>query len=240
MRIFSGVYWDKGGRTVNQDSISLQQVMTDKGRLMMAVVSDGIGGLAEGEIASGYITERLTEDFYERILPLIGRGKGWKALKRCLLRCLYDINEGLKNYGKGKAIELGATVSLLLIWKRRYLHMHLGDSRIYLHCGRGFGRRRIRLLTKDHCVKGGINRCIGSFPFCCPDIGEGRLYGRKGFLLCTDGFYRKMDGEAVGALEPDEIENEEQIYRRLKEIAGACLKKGEQDNLSAVYAVVYG
>lgn len=238
MKVFSGAYWDKGLRSVNQDSIALQQAMTDRGRVLLAVVSDGIGGLAEGEIASGYLTERLTENFYGQTMSLIGRGKGWKELKKCLLRCLYDSNEGLKDYGEGKEIKLGATVSLLLVWKKRYLLMHLGDSRIYLHCGGRFGRKQIRLLTQDHCAKGGINRCIGSFPFHYPDIKTGRIYGKKGFLLCTDGFYRKMNREAFEALAPDEIGNEDQIYRRLKEIAAASLKKGEQDNMSAVYAVV--
>ena len=96
MKMLSGVYWDQGGRAVNQDSVALQQVMTGKGRVMMAVVSDGIGGLPEGETASGYITERLIESFYGQLVPLIGRKKGKKALMRGLLRCFSSMNENLK------------------------------------------------------------------------------------------------------------------------------------------------
>ena len=47
----SEVYWEQGGRSVNQDSLTLQQAFTRRGRVMLAVVSDGIGGLMEGENA---------------------------------------------------------------------------------------------------------------------------------------------------------------------------------------------
>ena len=70
MKILSGVYWNKGKRTQNQDSVTLQQVVTGRGRIVLAAVSDGIGGLAEGETASGYITEKIVRTFYEQILLL--------------------------------------------------------------------------------------------------------------------------------------------------------------------------
>ena len=76
VKIISGVYWDKGNRKLNQDSITFQQVITGKGRAAMAVVSDGIGGLDEGEIASGFLIEKLVENFYGQIVSLLGREIG--------------------------------------------------------------------------------------------------------------------------------------------------------------------
>lgn len=55
MKYLSGFYWERGRSKANQDSIVLQQVVTDYGRILLAAVSDGIGGLSEGENASGYI-----------------------------------------------------------------------------------------------------------------------------------------------------------------------------------------
>ena len=239
MKILSAVYWDQGGRSINQDSIALQQVMTTKGRVMLAAVSDGIGGLSEGENASGYITERLIENFYAQMVPLVGREKGKKAIMKSLLRCFCDINEKLKHYGNGKDIQLGATISLLFVWGRRYMIMHLGDSRIYLLRRYRLHKDKIKVLTEDHSDgRNGLTRCMGSFPFQYPDIQYGRLHGKSGFLLCTDGFYRRMDAETLKVLAPGEIGSEEQIFRRLKEMAAVSLKKGEQDNLSAVYAMI--
>lgn len=240
LKILSGAYWDQGKRVVNQDSIMLQQVMTSYGRVLLVAVSDGIGGLEEGEIASGYITERLIENFYAQIIPLTVRRKGKSALKKSMLRCLYDISDKLKLYGKSKGIQLGATLSLLLIWGKNYMIVHLGDSRIYLYQDKWWCKKKFRLLTEDHSDgRRGLTRCIGSFPFQYPDIRFGRIWGRNGFLVCTDGFYRALEEEMLRILSVREIENEEQIYRRLKEMAAASLKKGESDNLSAVYSVIY-
>lgn len=231
MKIVSGVYWDLGRREQNQDSLTLQQAVTASGRVLLAAVSDGIGGLAEGEIASGYVTERLIGNFYDQMLSLAGRKKGKRAVERGLLRCLYDINSELKSYGKGKDLKLGATLSLLFVWRRRYMIVHLGDSRIYL-CR----NNKIKQLTTDHCDGGrGLTRCIGSFPFQRPDILTGRIFGKCGFLLCTDGFYRKLGREAFEALNPEDIESGEQAKRRLREMAAIAYKRGEQDNMSAVY-----
>lgn len=232
MKIMSGVYWERGNRPVNQDSLILQQALTRGGRVLLAAVSDGIGGLSEGENASGFITEMLAEHFYGQLIGLAGRKKGKTAMKKSLLRCFYEMNSRLRRYGEGKEIRLGATVSLLFLWGHHYMIFHLGDSRIYL-CG----RKDARLLTRDHVEGTGITRCMGSFPFQYPDIYSGSLHGRKGFLLCTDGFYRTLGQEALRALGPGGISGDGQIERRLRQIGTAAMKRGEQDNLSAVYCV---
>lgn len=233
MKIISGVYWDQGERKQNQDSLILQQVMTNRGRVVLAAVSDGIGGLKEGENASGYITEKLIENFYDQMIALVGRGKGKRAIERSLMRCFYEINDGLRNYGRGKDIKLGATISLLFMWKRNYMIFHLGDSRIY-QCG----RKGMKLLTRDHSDGGrGLTKCAGSFPFQAPDISLGRMHKEGGFLLCTDGFYRRIEHEMFKVLAPDDIAGDEQIARRLRELGMEALKRGEKDNMSAVYLI---
>lgn len=233
MKIISGVYWDQGGRNQNQDSLILQQVMTNRGRVVLAAVSDGIGGLKEGENASGYITEKLIENFYDQMIALVGRGKGIRAIERSLMRCFYEINDGLRSYGRGKDIKLGATISLLFMWKRNYMIFHLGDSRIY-QCS----RKGMKLLTRDHSDGGrGLIKCAGSFPFQQPDICLGRVSKEGGFLLCTDGFYRRIEHEMFKVLAPDDIACDEQIARRLRELGMEALKRGEKDNMSAVYLI---
>ncbi|MEY8266252.1 PP2C family serine/threonine-protein phosphatase [Lachnospiraceae bacterium 64-25] len=231
LRIISGVYWDRGRRAENQDSLTLQQALTSRGRVVFAAISDGIGGLWEGETASGYIMEKLIENFYQQMLSLVCRRKGKSAIERSLMRCFYEINDGLNRYGNGKEIKLGATISLLFVWKRNYLIVHLGDSRIYL-CSRG----EAECLTKDHSDRGrGLTRCMGSFPFQEPQVCFGRICKKQGFLLCTDGFYRTVEQELGEILDPKEIDCEGQIERRLRELSLAALKRGEKDNMSAIY-----
>lgn len=236
MKIMSAAYWNCGKRTVNEDSITLQQVRTEEGRILLAAVSDGIGGLSEGENASGYILEQLVENFYRQVLSLVNRKKGAREIKKSLLRCCFDINYGLSSYARGKNIKLGATISMLLVWKRRYLILHLGDSRIYqLH------KSKVRLLTKDHSNgKNGLTKCLGSFPCQYPDIYIGKSKRKSAYLLCTDGFYRSLEEELRGEiLSPQDILTEEQIEKRLQALGELALKRDGNDNISALYAYIY-
>ena len=53
MEFLSVLHSDVGIRKkTNQDSVLIKEAMTDYGRIMLAVICDGMGGLAKGEIAS--------------------------------------------------------------------------------------------------------------------------------------------------------------------------------------------
>ena len=171
MKFLTGAYWDCGQQLCNQDSITIQQVMTSRGRVLMAIVCDGIGGLWKGEVASGYVIERMVACFYRQIVDLIGKGRRASFMEKSIMRCLYSINEEFCRYRKGKEEQLGTTMSLLLIWGHRYLICHIGDSRIY-RCR----KKRMELLTTDHSGGGHrLLKCMGSFPFQKPDIRRGRV-----------------------------------------------------------------
>lgn len=231
MKVKSSVYWDKGRRENNQDSILYEQINTSKGRIVIAAVSDGIGGLSEGETASGYICERLLQSFYEEMLPLILKGARKSKLKNSIFRCFYEINRILKEYGISKEIQLGATISLLLLYKRRYVMVHLGDSRIYQITK----KKGTILCTKDHVRRDlALQKCLGSFPYQSPDISFGGWKRGNGFLLCTDGYYHSLPVEKLWELFCEEELSEEQLSKRLKALAGQALERGEQDNLSAI------
>ena len=88
MRFTSEVYWDKGERILNEDSISLQEVRVKGEKVVFAVICDGIGGLDYGEVASGFVTERMTEWFYKEALMMLKRHKGRRKIEKAGLRFL--------------------------------------------------------------------------------------------------------------------------------------------------------
>lgn len=234
MNIISGVYWDKGQQEKNQDSLMLEQVFTKKGRVLLAVVSDGIGSLAEGETASGFVLEQMRQCFYQELLPLIRKKKGRRTLRKCFYRSIYALNQTMNLYGRNKDMKLGATVSLLFLWEKKGLIVHLGDSRIYR-----LTKRSRSVLTKDHIdSRGRLLKCVGSFAYTQPDIRFFRIRRGQGFLLCSDGFYRlgQKYFEKEG-LRPSEVDSMEQIQRWLRQIALRVLKEDETDNMSAIYLV---
>lgn len=235
MKIISGIYWDRGKRETNQDSVLVEQVVTVRGRVLLAAVCDGIGGLSEGETASGFILEKLLQNFYEQIVPLFLRRRGKRALKRSLLRCFWRMNKALRAYGESRECRLGSTVSLLLVWQKSYLVAHLGDSRVY----KIQGKNKSKKLTEDHSDgKNGLMKCMGSFSYQTPDMLIGKIRRKTGFLLCSDGFFHCLTEKRLAeSLNPREITSEEQIERRLYRLSEYDRKQGEGDNISAVYVV---
>lgn len=235
MQFISEVYWDKGARKSNQDSVSLQQVSIRGKKVVFALICDGIGGLRQGEIASGFVAERMTEWFYAEGVGMLKRKKGRRKIERAGLRALYGCNEEMRRYGVKEGIELGTTATMLLLQGTRYMLWHSGDTRMYRVFGRN-RRFRMKQLTKDHTVDNHtLIRCVGSFPWKEPDVKSGRVKRKEILLLCSDGFRNRVPEEKIAeALHPSFLIAREQMGRRLRELAAYARRHGETDNISAI------
>lgn len=240
----TSVYWERGSKAKqNQDSLVVLQVMTAKGRVLLAAVCDGMGGLSHGEKASGYVTQRLQEWFYESLLRAVQRRKAYWIIRRSLDRLVYDIQEQLSRYARKEKICMGTTMTVLVLWETTYLLWHLGDSRVYrlgaFHMGKA-GCGRTVAMTTDH-VRGRnqLTKCVGSFRYDRPDFVMGTVRKGQALLMCSDGFRNRIDKqELFDALNPELVKEEEQASRRLQEIGETCMKRGERDNMSAIYIKV--
>lgn len=251
MQYVTAVYWNRGSvAACNQDSLTLQQVLTGRGRVLMAAVCDGMGGLQQGETASGYMTERLQEWFYGSLMRSIHKKKPYWMIRRSLDRMVYHVQEQMRQYAGRERLDMGTTVSVLVLWEDIYLIWHLGDSRIYRIRSRGrFNRESYKKssklglmesMTTDHVQeRNKLTKCVGSFGYFRPDYRMGTLKRGDAFLLCSDGFYHCVTNqELADILCPDRLLEERQMERRLTEISTACMKRGERDNLSAIYIKV--
>lgn len=240
MKYLTGVYWERGSRAkVNQDSLVLLQVLTKRGRVLMAAVCDGMGGLSQGEMASGYVTRMLQEWFYESLLRAVRKRKPYWVIRRSLDRLVYHMQGQLLEYGRQEEVRLGTTMTVVVLLERTYLVWHLGDSRVYRLCdntGRKVGGVVV-CLTKDHVRgKNQLTKCVGSFGYERPDFEMGTFRYGQAMLLCSDGFRHDVsEKELADVLAPGQIRDEGQAARRLREIGAVCMKRGERDNLSAVY-----
>lgn len=243
----SSEVWLVGRRKNNQDSIAVQEIVTRKGSLLLAAVCDGMGGHEEGETASGFAAEQLVAWLYGEVLKLM-QGREHRGMwKRSWYRCFYQMNQKLNQYAEKKGIFTGTTATALFLYKRRYYLFHIGDSRVYRIRNTLSASAHIKQLTKDHIHKPHLlSRCIGAGRCDMPDYrtgiiqnGGGFLRGKEGFLLCSDGFYRRIhDKELAQALQPKYINGEKQMQKVLRELAGRAYERGESDNISAVYIVV--
>ena len=142
------VYWNKGAvAACNQDSLVLLQVLTSRGRVLMAAVCDGMGGMDAGEVASGYLTEELVTWFYDSFLDAVGKKKPLWVIRRSVERKVYQVQSRMKRYAVKHSLQMGTTLSMMLFWEKKYLLCHLGDSRIYRLSGKR--KEKIVQMSKD-------------------------------------------------------------------------------------------
>lgn len=222
-------YWDKGRcRENNEDSFSLQRVRVKKQEVSFMIVCDGIGGLPEGETASGYVTERMTEWFYQKG---IGKTAGFFWRRRTAdsaSEALFMTQKKMECCEREEGICCGTTCTMAVVKGGQFVLLHTGDSRAYR-----IGRKEVQ-LTCDHHKGGALCRCMGAFGYQPPDVTAGALKKGEQLLICTDGFSRLVPrGFFKGCLLTKE-QKPEVFYKRLKGTGGFLCAQGEKDNMTAL------
>ena len=233
MKYDTGFCWSRGLRKeINEDSILLQQIRTKRGKIVLAAVSDGIGGLSEGEMASGFLMEELRRWFYGEGMTLLKlkqrQRKTIRLLEKSLSRQLYRSAEKLAAYGEQNRCKLGATFTAIMIIGKHFFVCSVGDSRAVWVSG-----RKCIWLTKDDVdEKGRLLRCIGSEGWYPLQFKRGRLRGKTLLLVCTDGFWRKLELEDMQKFNSANGQSElEQWLHQMKRILRS---RGEKDDMAVV------
>ena len=54
-------------KTTNQDSLIIKHGKSDRGEILMAIICDGMGGLAKGELASAAVIREFAKWFEEEL-----------------------------------------------------------------------------------------------------------------------------------------------------------------------------
>lgn len=242
---------DLGAKARNQDSLSVLSLNTNQGRMVFAVLCDGMGGLQMGEVASSTVvdafrrwaTEELPE-MCDRPLDEVRIGQRWTQIVR-------DINQRIADYGKkqGADTRMGTTVVAILLTQNRYVLLNVGDSRAYeLYRG-------IRQLTTDHSVvarevalghiteeqakhhpqRNVLLQCVGASPEVTPDILTGPTQQEAVYLLCSDGFRHEISAQEIYEnLKPDILLDEYAMHSHGQELVELNKQRGERDNISLV------
>ena len=224
---FCGHLWERGKREKNEDSLAFWHMRKGKKQKILAIICDGIGGLKEGEQASGYVVRQMVNWFMT---------EGYKISRMAMAEGImtqfcYQVHEEIKNYGKEKGSRLGTTMTLLFLNEKDFLWLHCGDSRLYL-----IRKGKVRKITRETCEKNGaLNQAIGGGEWKLPAAGRGKLRKGDGLLLCTDGFYRNLSTDILQTLAKRGIYGEEQADRMLRQIYQKKIAMQETDNISAIY-----
>ena len=239
---------DKGVmRTSNQDSFCARISNFGDRTVAMLAVCDGVGGLQSGELASTGAV-RCFENWFEQQLPeLVRAGLTENSIFLSWHEMLEQLHKMLSSYAEKTGVQLGTTVSAVLLTQDRLYLVQVGDSRIYLEDGTA-----LHQLTKDQTLavqemeagrispeEAQVDQRSSILLQC---LGYGRVEPvfqsterpQKGtVLLCSDGFCHKLTKAQMHQI-LTAPKTRDQLQQQLQEAVAFCRSSGETDNITAL------
>lgn len=196
-------------KKTNQDSLFIKVAETEYGDACFAVLCDGMGGLAKGELASATVIRHFSKWFEEEFPGILYRGINPVVLKKTWENLIYEVNYKIGYYSEKHNAQMGSTVVALLIVGEMYYIMNVGDSRAYLVTA-----EQLMQLTRDQTFiqkemdegrmtyeearrdprRNVLLQCVGASSVIEPDFYLGPIQEKSVFVLCSDGF-RHVLGE---------------------------------------------
>ena len=201
-------------------------------------VADGMGGHSGGDIASQLIVASLAQ-----LPPHQGLEDRVRAVRQCLRWTNRRLSQELTVTEDHSGV-MGSTVVALLLEGARGVCIWAGDSRCYLWRG-----RCLYQLSRDHSLQRqlmetqrlsldearthpaakALTRAVGAAHELSLEVLELSVHPGDTFLLCSDGLYQDLSGEALGnALN---LASPRKVLDRLFQDA---LRGPARDNLTAV------
>ena len=194
-------------RSNNEDSFGIFD-SEDVSRGCLAVVADGMGGAAAGEVASQLALETVREVYF-------GNTNG-RGTRDALVASLETANEVVhaKARSDSELAGMGTTCTAVAIVGNELHVSHVGDSRAYL-----VRKSSIERLSEDHTLaaelaemgRGGLSgptnashvltRNIGTYPAVDVDSNDRAVELKAGdsVVLCSDGLSNLVDDEEIFA-----------------------------------------
>ncbi len=251
MNYYQSYYTDIGvKRRTNQDSLALLKAETEFGHVMLAVLCDGMGGHALGELASKTCVSLFVEWFKKRLPIALYDDDGYKQRIRDEWKYLVKTaNESLADYGDKWNVKLGCTLTAALFIADDLFIAHIGDSRCY-----EIRQDCVVQLTHDHSVVAAVERGEMKLAPNAPLPGRNVLTQSVGtrhgvrmdyiykkitadatYVICSDGFWHCVtEEELIQYYASTVIDSNSTLQNHLRLLVDEVKLRGEKDNISAI------
>ncbi len=237
-------------KSTNQDSFGVRVINTPAGRMVFAVLCDGMGGLAKGEVASSSVVNAFYRWVENRLPLLCAEGMINDAdIRNEWTTIAIEYNEKIKQYGKAHGINLGTTLTAMLITDSRYYVINVGDTRAY-EVADG-----VRVITKDQTLvarevelgmltpeqaetdprRSVLLQCIGASETVNPDMFFGQTLQNAVYFLCSDGFRHEIsEAEIHQYLNPDVMLDSDGMKANMDALIEINKQRQERDNITVL------
>lgn len=234
-------------KDTNQDSLSMKIMQTNQGKMTLAVLCDGMGGLDKGEVASASVIRAFDDWAKNRLSVLSCNPLSDYAIQSEWEEIISSQNQILREYGKRQGVALGTTVVILLLTKSRYYLMNVGDSRAYeidsslvqLTQDQTFIEREVSQgrMTREEAEndprRSVLLQCVGASDKVYPDMFFGDTKKNALYLLCSDGFRHELTPEEIFQYcNPQVLCDEKQMEQTARALIDLNKMRQERDNIS--------
>lgn len=250
MRYITAYASDIGIRKeTNQDAILIKKARTDQGEILFAVICDGMGGLEKGEVASKEVIGRFAKWFHEELPQMLYEGMREEKLQKKWKDIVVEENKKLGEFGREHNVNLGTTLTALLIIEETYYVVHVGDSRIYELSDTLYQITEDQTLVAKEIAAGRLTeeqaqtdprrsillQCIGASQIVEPVFYRGKIKEDATYLLCSDGLRHmctplEMWNSFCTEANPDE----KAMKSNILEFIEILKRRQEKDNISCI------
>lgn len=242
-------------KKTNQDSHLIKVAKTPIGNVALAVMCDGMGGLAKGEVASSHVIELFNKWFCTQ-LPAIIKSNTFGNLKYQWNSIVQIANATIAEYGNEFGVSMGTTLTAVLLINNKGYAIHVGDSRLYR-----ITTNSIEILTEDQTlvareVRNGrltpeqaktdprrsvLLQCIGASRVVEPQFLEFDVSSNTVLMLCSDGFRHQISEQEIQMeFSPSDLLSKEIMLQRSKNLIELNKSRKETDNITTLLVKIIG
>lgn len=241
-------------KRTNQDALTVKLFETKLGKIVLAVLCDGMGGLSKGEVASAALVLRFEKWVQEQLPQLVENGLKDSELRQQWEQLIIEEGRVIMDYGKRQGVNLGTTVTAMLITPFRYYIANVGDTRAYEI------QNTVQCLTRDHTLvarevaqglltpeqaavderRSILLQCVGASEQIYPDFFFGDTKGNAVYMLCSDGFRHEITEEEMHRLlNPNVLQDETTMNQNALLLIRWNKARQEKDNISTILIRTY-
>lgn len=236
-------------KETNQDSYGAKILNINQESTAFAVLCDGMGGLALGEVASASVVKAFERWVLERMPGLYMQGLNMDVIRIEWHAILTEYNEKIKSYGRNRGVNMGTTVAVILLAGEDYYIASVGDSRIYEIA------EKTSVMTKDHTMvarevelgrlsveesetdprRSVLLQCVGASDAVYPDFFSGKAKKDAVYMLCSDGFRHEITEEEIYVeLHPSKMTDVSSMEYAQQTLINRNKSRQERDNITVV------
>ena len=236
-------------KKANQDSLSISTINTPQGKMVFAVLCDGMGGLAKGEVASASVVRAFKNWMMEDLPSLCNGVIEDHVIKEQWGNIIFSQNQKIMDYGKRHGVSIGTTATVMLITQSRYYILNIGDTRAYEI------KDEVVQITEDQTVvarevklgnmttsqakldprRNVLLQCIGVSNALYPEMFFGETKKDAVYMLCSDGFRHEITTEEIyEKLQPGVLLSVDMMKNNAEYLIDLNKQRGENDNISVI------